>query len=134
MSDQDSLPPTDSSPPEQATFATATPGAHNLDRSVCAFDSFEYEADGHVFRATWPSNVTDSSTAVVSAVAVATDTDPMAIGPLHDAVDTDALDDILARDGAGDSDVEVAVTVDGHDVTVGSGGTLTVRPPEATDA
>lgn len=133
MSEQGS-PLADSPPSEQSTSSPPTPGVHNLARSVCAFDSFEYEADGHVFRGTYPSHVTDPSIAVVSALAAVTDTDPMAIGPLHDAVDTDALDAILTQGPVEGSDVEVSFTVDDHDVTLGTGGTLSIRPPEATDA
>jgi len=131
MSDQDSLPAADVSPREQSAPAPPTPGAHNLDRSVCAFDCFEYEADGHVFRATWASHATAPSIAVVSALAVVTDTDPMAVDPLHDAVDTDALDTVLTQGPVGGSDVSVTFTVRGHEVTARSDGTLTVRPPDA---
>jgi hypothetical protein len=134
MSDQNSLPAADSAPCEQSPPATPTPGVHNPDRSVCTFDSFECEADGHVFRATWPSHVTDPSIAVVSALAVVTDTDPMAVGPLHDAVDTDALDTLLTRGPVGGSGVSIAFSVAGHEVTVNTGGTLSVRPPQADDS
>lgn len=133
MSDHGSLPLDDSSPSEQSASSPPTPGTHNLDRSVCAFDSFEFRADRNVFHATYPSHATDPSIAVVSVLAAVTDTDPMAIGPLHAAVDTDALDAILTEGPVDGSEVEIAFTFRGHDVTVCTGGTLSVRPPEAPE-
>lgn len=134
MSDHGSLPLADSGTSEQSTPTVATPGTHNLDRSVCAFDSFEYRADGNAFHATCASPATDPCVAVVSALAVVTDTDPTTVDPLHETVDTDALDALLARNPVDGCDISVAFTVDGHDVTVTSGGALTVRPPEPTDS
>lgn len=133
MSDKGSLQATDSRSAEPSA-SPPTPGVHNLDRSVCAFDSFEYQADGNVFHATYTSDTTDASVAVVSALATVTDTDPVAIGPLHSAVDTDALDSLFAREPGDDNDVSVTFAFDGHDVTVHSGGALSVHPPDASDS
>lgn len=134
MSDHGSLPLADSGTSEQSTPTVATPGTHNLDRSVCAFDCFEYDADENAFHATFDSTAAAPSLAVASALAVVTDTDPMAVEPLHDTVDTDALDAILTRGPVDGSGVTTTFTVDGHDVTLETGGRLTVRPPEVTDS
>lgn len=131
MPDEDS--PSADSPSSEQPLSPPTPGAHNTEQSVFALDSVEYGADETVLHATYSSHRTDPSIAVVSALAAVTDTDPMALGPLHDAVDTDALDAILTQGPDDGSDVEVSFTVAGHVVTVHTGGTLTVRPQTATD-
>lgn len=133
MSDQGTFQISDS-PLSEPSASPPTPGAHNLDRSVCAFDSFEYEADEHTFHATYAGDTTDPSIAVVSALAAVTDTDPLALGPLGTAVDADALDSLLALESGDDGDVSVTFAIDGHDVSVHSGGALCVQPQDATDA
>jgi hypothetical protein len=132
MVDNASPPLTDSGSLEQST--SPPPSAHNLDRSICEFESFEYKADGNVFHAAYPRDDAAPSIAVVSALAVISDTDPTAIEPLQSAVDTDALDALLARHFADGKDVDVTFAVDGHDVTVASGGRLSVWPPEASES
>lgn len=69
------------------------------------------------------------SVAVVETVAALTDSDPTALPHLHDYVDPDALN-ALVEGSAGDrgTDLRVSFTYDGIAVTVGSDGTVEVRP------
>lgn len=131
MSDQGTLPVTNSPPSDQSAPGAPSPGGHNLDRSVCSFDCFEYDGEQQAFYATFDSTDTDPSVAVASALAAVTDTDPTAIEPLHATIDTDALDDILHREPADGAGVTVTFTVDGHTVTLETGGTLSVCLPDA---
>ncbi|SEW22593.1 HalOD1 output domain-containing protein [Halobacterium jilantaiense] len=131
MSDQGTLPATNSTPSDQSVPGAPTPGGHNLDRSVCSFDYFEYDGEKAVFYATFDSTDTDPSLAVASAVAVVTNTDPTAIEPLHTTIDTDALDAILTRGPVDGADVTVTFTVEGHTVQLETGGTLSVCLPDA---
>lgn len=73
------------------------------------------------------------STAVVETVAIATDREPMALGPLYDAIDPDALDTLVRSGGTDPTDGIASVTfaLDGHEVTVRRDGTVVVIPVEA---
>ena len=133
MSDQGTFQISDSQSAEPSA-SPPTPGVHNLDRSVCEFDSFAYQADENVFHATYAPETTEPSIAVVSALAAVTDTDPLGMEPLGSAVDTDALDSLLAEEPGEDCDASVTFAFDGHDVTAHSGGSLSVHPPDASDA
>jgi len=131
MSDNGSLPLPNTGTSDQSAPASPAPGVHNLERSVCAFDSFEYEADGNTFHATYDGDAVVASIAVVSALAVVTDTAPVAVDPLQSAVDADALNALVARDGGGDVSVRFAIA--GHDVTVEADGALSVQLPAGSE-
>lgn len=75
------------------------------------------------------------SAAVVEMVAIARDRVPSALEPLYEAVDPEALDLLLRRDGdpGNVAEATVSFTYAGYDVTVGSDGELTVTPAESDD-
>lgn len=67
---------------------------------------------------------------IVTAVADELDVDPVAMTPLYETLDTDALDRLLDTDAT----LEVVFEHDGHAIEVGSDGTVTVdgrQPPRA---
>lgn len=59
---------------------------------------------------------------VVRAVAAANDADPIALAPLYDVIDPDALDRLFAADAAG----SVQFVYEGRDVVVDADGSVTV--------
>ena len=65
---------------------------------------------------------TPASTAVREAVAGETELDPDDIDDIEEYTDVDALQSLLE-----DDDGELTFAVEGHDVTVGSDGTITVQ-------
>ncbi|GAA0194154.1 HalOD1 output domain-containing protein [Halobaculum roseum] len=69
---------------------------------------------------------------VIESVAEATDTDPFRLPPLHDTVDTDALNRLFATNGHGGLSTEGHVTFRYHGrvVTVHAGGQVTVEPAD----
>ncbi|WP_135852397.1 HalOD1 output domain-containing protein [Halorussus salinus] len=68
------------------------------------------------------------SQAVVEAVSEVTDTNLTDIGPLYSAIDPEALDKLFRRDdGRGAPTGRVTFALDGHEVTVRSGGVVEVR-------
>ena len=83
-----------------------------------------------VIRAEFDWSSKAPSTAVVEAVAIASDREPTAIEPLYGAVDPGALDALVRSNGTGSegADATVSFSFDGHDVTVNSDGTVVVRP------
>lgn len=95
------------------------------------------DADADLARADrtfeFSSSVTPS-VAVSEAVAEATGTDPREGPPLYDYVDTDALNALLTE-STGDSEaLFVTFEYDGHEVTVGGDGTVSVAPAASADS
>lgn len=68
-----------------------------------------------------------STLAVVEAVAAATDRDPLTMPPLHDAIDTDALDALVDRASEAESALRVTFAYAGATITVEGGHSVTVE-------
>ena len=85
-------------------------------------------------RTTW-AEYRHPSTAIVEAVAAATNRDSTTMKSLYDEVNTDALDALVttAANGTGDR-LSVSFRYDGADVTVYSDGDLEVRPAQSGEA
>lgn len=81
-------------------------------------------------RAEFDWSTVPPSTAVVETVAIAADRDPVALEPLYDAIDPDALDALIHSRGARSTDGDATVTfgIDGYQVTIQRAGTVVVRP------
>lgn len=70
-------------------------------------------------------SVTNPTVAVVEAVAVATDREPLDVYSLHETIDTDALDRLLqSTRSATPSSIRVTFSYGGCDVTVRGDGLL----------
>ena len=85
--------------------------------------------------ATFDWSATAPTEAVVRTVAIAADAEPTEIEPIFRSIDPDALDALVgsAGDGSRSAPVTVSFSFVGHDVTVGSDGTVEVWPPSKTD-
>lgn len=81
------------------------------------------DGPAHVYA---PEDYERTSEAVVSAVGAATDSDPLSLPPLYEAVDPDALDAMFDRSGAG-TGVIVSFPFAGYDVVVDDGTILLVE-------
>ncbi|MFB6073742.1 MAG: HalOD1 output domain-containing protein [Haloarculaceae archaeon] len=68
-----------------------------------------------------------ASMAAVDALSAVRHQDPTGMRPLHDAVDTEALDALIDR---GRDDVTVSFSVESFGVTVAGNGCVTIEPPE----
>jgi len=80
------------------------------------------------YRVSYDTPAKRPSQAVVEAISEATDTGLTEIGPLYSAIDPEALDELFRRDGGrGASTGRVTFALDGHEVTVQSGGVVEVR-------
>lgn len=73
----------------------------------------------------WSTKVTPS-TGVIETIAAVEDRDMADYPPLHDAIDTDSLDELLGGGDGRSADVRVEFSYDGYDVVVSSGGTVAV--------
>jgi hypothetical protein len=77
---------------------------------------------------------TQPSLAVIEAITVAANRQPLEGPPLYDAIDSEALDTLF--DGSEErppAQLEVTFTYDGFDVTVSGAGQVTVRPADGTE-
>lgn len=97
--------------------------------------AFEEDAREGRSRHRWTADRTPT-TAVVEVVARQSDTDPVALPPLYEAVDPDALDDLLCPRPERDEPVGVCVQFPyaGYRVTVDGDGWITVEANDVPDA
>lgn len=72
------------------------------------------------------------SVAIPEAVAAATERDPTAVPSLHRSVDTDSLDRLLTGETQQGGAVRVSFTYDGHRVSAGSDGSLSIQADGST--
>ena len=111
----------------------APPDVSALDvASVERGEAFDYSTDTNTYRASFDSDTASVSMAVVSTVAVVTETELMALPPLNAAVNPDALETLVERRDRDPSrdDVRIAFVYAGCTVTVHSYGIIAVRPAE----
>ena len=92
--------------------------------------SVEFHKDSHTFRTEFDRQTRGPSEAVIAAVAAAKDEDPVALPPLFETIDTDALDALFAVTSARMRPFESSLRFSyvGCEVTVNSHGTVIVNP------
>lgn len=101
------------------------------ERSFCRFDSFEYRPEESRYRASYDRGVIPASTAVISAMAVASDTDPLDIEPLYSTIDPDALDALVASGGSNEGNTGLTFDHHGFEVMVSVDGSITLTLSES---
>lgn len=87
-----------------------------------------YHLDSETLRFEYDQDTTLPSMAVVAALSEVVDGDPVELEPLHDVVDTDALDAFVGVRDTTDGDRSVTFTVAEYAVTVDSDGSVAVAP------
>jgi len=85
------------------------------------------DADTHRFE--YDADEIPPCMAVVSALSTVLGVDAVDLKPIHETLDTDALDALVGRNGA--DGVRVSWTQEGHVVTVAERGVVTVAPTRA---
>lgn len=95
-------------------------------------DDVEYHDATDSFRVSFDSTADSLSMAIVSTVAVVSETDPAELSPIYDAIDPDPLGELVDRHGAkpSKSDVHITFNYEGFTVSVHSYGVITIGPPE----
>lgn len=102
-------------------------------------DTSDADADRQPIRRTW-DEFEHPSTAVIEAVAAATDREPAALPPLHGYVDADALDALLGDErrrkepSETDASVRVSFVYDGVEVAASGDGHIEVWPDDRQHA
>ena len=94
---------------------------------VDSMDAVAFDSDANRFRATFDGDRDAASLAVVAVVAVATNSDPVDLTPLHDAVDSSALDALFSRPATGNRG-SVTFPYEGFELTVCGEGTIEACP------
>jgi len=88
-------------------------------------------AEDSPYRVSYDTPAKRPSQAVVEAISEATDRSLTEIGPLYSAIDPEALDELFRGDDRrGVPTGRVTFALDGHEVTVQSGGVVEVRAAE----
>ncbi|WP_436908954.1 HalOD1 output domain-containing protein [Halosimplex marinum] len=98
-------------------------------------EALEYNPESDTYRVSFDSD--DSvSMAVVSAVAVVSETEPMELPPLYSVCDPEELETVVqpAIHGPSNNDGHVRFTFNACTVTVHNYGIITVQPPEADNS
>ncbi|AEH37151.1 HalOD1 output domain-containing protein [Halopiger xanaduensis] len=108
-------------------------GALGAVEAVGSMNSVEFDIDANIFRAEYDSSRDQPSLAIVAVVAAAANSDPNELSPLHSAIDTGALDDLLSGTATDDQkNVCFSFSYEGFAVTTFSEGTIEVKPMENT--
>lgn len=92
--------------------------------------SFEYSSESDTYRTQYDQATTDPSLAVIASLSKALETAPCELEPLHDAVDGDALDELLRVREPMDGDVSVTFTAEEHSITVQTDGIVSITSSE----
>ena len=114
----------------------APPEVSELDvGSIDRSEAVDYSPETDTYRASFGGSTESVSMAVVSTVAVVTETEPTAMPTLNAAIDPEALDRMVQRRNRASTanDFHVSFEYAGCTVTVHSYGIIAVRPP-AVDA
>ena len=89
-------------------------------------ESIEYDLDSQTHTARFDRATTDASMAVVAALSDVMDVGPTEMEPLGSVIDTEALDALLDHHGASAGDLSVSFMFDWYELTVSTGGIITI--------
>ena len=94
-------------------------------------DVVEHRPNGPVYDVSY-DQTHQPTLVVVTAVATIEEVEPIELQPLHDAIDTDALDRLLEGAWRRPSAVTVTFTFEGYDVECSQPGTIRLEPSAET--
>ncbi|MFP9190658.1 HalOD1 output domain-containing protein [Natronosalvus vescus] len=93
-------------------------------------ESLEYQQDSKTYRAQYDQDTTTASMAVVATVTNALGVDPLELNPLHDIIDTDAVNELLRDRNLPNGFVHLSFRFAGCDISVSGDGVVTATPSE----
>ena len=99
-------------------------------RAGFELESLTNQRGSETYRFEYNQETTPASMAVVAALSEAMNVAPMDLEPLHESVDTDALDALVHIRGSMNGDVHVTFTHERRVMTVSSYGVIAVTAPE----
>jgi|AntDeeMinimDraft_5_1070356.scaffolds.fasta_scaffold01630_7 hypothetical protein len=115
----------------QVENTQTTPGnaVFNPKWNFCDFDEFEYDPDENRFHVTFDPTDTIPTSAVVAMIATISNTDPVSIPPLHDTIDTDALDTLASEEKDRNAhELSITFVFYGYEVKATNNGTIQAVP------
>ena len=108
-------------------------GAFGAVEAVDSMNNVEFDVDADLVRAEYDGSRDQPSLAIVAVVAAAANSDPIELSPLHSAIDTGTLDDLLSETATDDrKNFRLSFSYEGFAVTAFSDGTIEVTPMENT--
>ncbi|MFA9501150.1 HalOD1 output domain-containing protein [Natrinema sp. H-ect1] len=100
---------------------------------VDSMNNVEFDVDANIFRAEYDSSRDQPSLAIVAVVAAASNRDAIELSPLHSAIDTETLDNLLSKTTTDDEkNTCLSFSYEGFAVTAFSEGTIEASPIENT--
>jgi len=93
-------------------------------------ESLEYHSESDTHRARYDRGTTPPSLAVVASLSEVLDAPPDDLEQLHDAVDGDALNELLRTRKSTAGEISVRFTVEGRSITVRNDGVISITPSE----
>lgn len=109
--------------------STTTNDQFDLVESLTAV---EFDAGREVFQASYDSTRGSASLAVVAVVATVLERNPVDLPPLNSAIDTDALDQLVASPNGVHGCESISFQYEGVELTVASEGQIEAVPIENT--
>lgn len=89
-------------------------------------ESFEYDRALETYRSRYDKTAMSTSMAVIATLSEVTETCPMDLSPLSEAIDTDALDQLFSSHDGTARKVSVTFVIEEHTITVYGNGEITV--------
>ncbi|WP_336133581.1 HalOD1 output domain-containing protein [Natronomonas amylolytica] len=94
--------------------------------------SFEQTREADACQAQYDPESMPASMAVIATLSELTGRCPTDLRPLHEVVDTDALNEVFCNDGSSDGDIAVTFSLAGHTVTVNALGRIAITKSNGT--
>lgn len=111
---------------------SATEAIWALD-TIDSMNTIEFDVDEGLFRAAYDGTCDLTSLAVVAVIATAEKRDPRELEPLHNTIDTDALDSLFSTTpNGGQRSGCISFPYEGFEVTVFDGETIEAVPLQTT--
>ena len=91
-------------------------------------ESLKFWPNSETYRVQYDQETTPASMAVLATLSEVMDVDPIELEPLHYALGTDALDELLRNQGTRNGAVNISFTFEGYAITVSNDGVVAITP------
>lgn len=118
----------DRNPTQPETPTPSFPDLPPLEASTCTFEAFDYLHEENEYRAKFDAREVSPSIAVIEAVALLSEKDPIDLEPIQSVIDSDALDTLLSRNITGSGDLQVTFDFEIYTITMRNYGSIVLRP------
>lgn len=93
----------------------------------------EYDPEKDVYRMNYEMDRVSPSLALVEAIATVEETDPIALEPIGNSIDMNAIDRIIHSSSA-DHDTRITLSYQGYHATISTAGIVELQPADSNRA